>query len=64
MEEVEQKALESSRGTPRSHRFRDMDDTWVKIKTHEVEAFMDHINSVDHHIKFTGKTLPTTDSLF
>lgn len=30
-----------------------MDDTWLKIKTQEVESFTAHINSVDRNIKFT-----------
>ncbi len=53
MEEVEHKALNSFRGTAPSHWFRYVDDTWVKIKTQEVQAFTEHINSVDKNIKFT-----------
>ncbi len=53
MEEVEYKALHSSRGTTPSHWFRYVDNTWVKIKTQEVQAFTEHINSVDKNIKFT-----------
>lgn len=30
-----------------------MDNKWVKIKTQEVEAFAEHINSVDRNIRFT-----------
>ena len=30
-----------------------MDDTWVKIKSQELEAFTQHINSVDSNIHFT-----------
>lgn len=25
-----------------------VDDTWLKLKTKEVEGFIDHINTVDH----------------
>ncbi|XP_062849575.1 uncharacterized protein LOC134311850 [Trichomycterus rosablanca] len=53
MEEVEKKALRTYSGTPPSHWFRYVDDTWVKIKSEEVPHFTDHINSVDKHIKFT-----------
>ncbi|XP_050924570.1 uncharacterized protein LOC127140827 [Lates calcarifer] len=53
MEEVEGKALNSFEGTTPSHWFRYVDDTWVKIKTKEVQAFSKHINSVDSNIKFT-----------
>lgn len=30
-----------------------VDDTWVNIKTEEVENFTKHINAVDDNIKFT-----------
>ena len=53
MEKMELKALASYKGTTPSHWFRYVDDTWVKIKTHEVIPFTDHINSVDNNIKFT-----------
>ena len=53
MEEVEKKALTSFKGTAPSHWFRYVNDTWVKIQTHEVEAFTNHINTVDRNIKFT-----------
>ncbi|XP_040922260.1 uncharacterized protein LOC121200823, partial [Toxotes jaculatrix] len=53
MEMVEQKALNSFKGTPPSHWFRYVDDTWVKIKTQDLQAFTEHINSVDKNIKFT-----------
>lgn len=53
MEKVESRALSSFKGTTPSHRFRYVDNTWVKIKTQEVEAFTDHTNSVDSNIKFT-----------
>lgn len=61
MEEVEGKALGFFRGTQPSHCFRYVDDTWVKIKTHEVERFTDHTNSGEQHFKFTqGVECPTT----
>lgn len=53
MEEVECRALNSFEGITPSHWFRYIDDTWVKIKTKEVQALTEHINSVDRNIKFT-----------
>ncbi|XP_033181822.1 uncharacterized protein LOC117152842, partial [Anabas testudineus] len=53
MEEVEKKALNSFPGTTPTHWFRYVDDTWVKIKTQELQSFTDHINSVDTNISFT-----------
>lgn len=53
MEKVETKALSSFRGTTPSQMFRYVDNTWVKIKSQEIEAFTEHINSVDKKIKFT-----------
>ncbi|XP_023255234.1 uncharacterized protein LOC111649770 [Seriola lalandi dorsalis] len=53
MEMVERKALNSFKGTPPSHWFRYVDDTWVKIKTQDPQAFTQHINSVDKNINFT-----------
>ncbi|XP_012811622.2 uncharacterized protein LOC105946468, partial [Xenopus tropicalis] len=53
MEEVERKALLTFNGTTPSHWFRYVDDTWVKIRSNEVAAFSEHINSVDNNIKFT-----------
>ena len=53
MEEVEQRALTSYNGIPPTHWFRYVDDTWVKIRSDEVEPFTAHINSVDRNIKFT-----------
>ncbi|XP_065326070.1 uncharacterized protein LOC135932513 [Pelmatolapia mariae] len=53
MEEVERKALGSFKGRVPSHWYRYVDDTWVKIKTQEVESFTAHINAVDKNIKFT-----------
>lgn len=53
MEMLECKALNSFKGTAPSHWFRYVVDTWVKIKTQEVQAFTEHNNSVDKNIKFT-----------
>lgn len=39
--------------TAPGHRLRYVDDTWVKIKTQEVEGFTENINAVDSNIKFT-----------
>ena len=47
MEEVANRALINFTGTAPSHWFRYVDDTWVKIRTNEVEAFTEHINAVD-----------------
>ncbi|KAJ7329127.1 hypothetical protein JRQ81_015301, partial [Phrynocephalus forsythii] len=48
----EKKALNTFPGTTPSQ-FRYVDDTWVKIKTQEVQTFTDHINEVDSNIRFT-----------
>ncbi|TWW81402.1 hypothetical protein D4764_01G0012170 [Takifugu flavidus] len=53
MEKVESQALTSFTGTAPSHWFRYVDDTWVKIQTQELEAFSDHLNKTDEHVKFT-----------
>ncbi|KAK7893340.1 hypothetical protein WMY93_022492 [Mugilogobius chulae] len=53
MEEVEKKALTTFPGKPPSHWFRYVDDTFVKIKKQDLEAFTSHINAVDSNIKFT-----------
>ena len=45
MEEVESRAPNSFRGTAPSHWFRYVDDTWVKIKTQEVQASTENTNS-------------------
>ena len=57
MEEVESRALSSFKGTTPSHWFRYLDETWVKIKTQEVEAFTEHLISVDSNIKFTREDM-------
>ena len=40
-------------GTVPSHWFRYVDDTWVKIKTRELEVFSAHLNNTDKYVKFT-----------
>ena len=53
MEEVESRALNSFKGITSSHWFRYVDNTWIKIKTQEVEAFTEHLNS-NTNIKLQG----------
>nr|XP_054759677.1 uncharacterized protein LOC129265754 [Lytechinus pictus] len=53
MEDFEKFALSSFPGIPPTHWFRYVDDTWVKIKTTELDSFFDHINNCDPSIKFT-----------
>ncbi|XP_060756578.1 uncharacterized protein LOC132867614 [Neoarius graeffei] len=64
MEEVEHKALTTFSGVAPSHWFRYVDDTWVKIKTHEVEAFSKHINAVDININFTREDVSGNNLAF
>ncbi|XP_072182283.1 uncharacterized protein [Diadema setosum] len=56
MEDFEERALNSFAGQSPSHWFRYVDDTWVKIKTSELEAFFTHINNCDPCINFTVET--------
>lgn len=51
VEEVESRALTSSQ-EPLPATYRHVDDTWIKTKTLEVEAFTEHMNTVDKSIKF------------
>ena len=53
MEMFEKKALSTYPGTPPSKWFRYVDDTWVKIKTNELDSFFTFINNVDSNIGFT-----------
>ena len=53
----ESRALSSLNGTIPSHLFTFVDDTWVKIKTQDVDAFKEHLNSVDRSIKFTREDM-------
>ena len=34
---------------------RSVDDTFVVIKAAHKQNFLDHINSIDHHIQFTSE---------
>ena len=52
--EVDRRALIALTGTAARHWFRYVDDTWVKIRIRKLEAFTEHIYSVDNNIKFTG----------
>ena len=61
MEEVESRALITFTWTAPSHWFRYVDDTWVKIRAREVEAFPEHIDAVDNN-KFTREHV-SVDSL-
>ncbi|XP_060769143.1 mitochondrial outer membrane protein SLC25A46 isoform X1 [Neoarius graeffei] len=64
MEEVEHKALTTFSGVAASHWFRYVDDTWVKIRTHEVEAFSKHISTVDININFTQEDVSGNNPAF
>ena len=57
-EEVERKALITFTGTAPSHWFRYVDNTWVKIRTWEMEAF------TESNIKFTWKDVREDSLLF
>ena len=66
MEEVENRTLVTFAGTAPSHWFRYVDNTRVKNRAREVEAFMEHKNAVDNIFKFTqeevrGCSLPFLD---
>ena len=57
MEHFERQALDSYTGTPPTHGYRYVDDTWVKIKVDQLVPFFDHINNVNQYIKFTQEDL-------
>ena len=57
MEHFERQALDSYTGTPPTHWYRYVDDTWVKIKVDQLVPFFDHINNVNQYIKFTQEEL-------
>jgi len=57
MEQFEQRALSSYTGTPPSTWYRYVDDTWVIIKSTELNAFFAHLNKIDNNIKFTQEGL-------
>ena len=52
MEYLETKAIKSSPNPPSFWR-RFMDDTLTIMKSSQVESFLNHLNSIDHHIRFT-----------
>ena len=52
MDEVESRALINFTGNAPSYWFRQVDNTWVKIRTREVDTFTEHINAVNNNIKF------------
>lgn len=56
-EEVERKALDAYKGDALSHWFRYVDNTWLKIKGHEIGCYTHHFNSVAESIKFTGEEM-------
>ena len=57
MEKFERRALASYNGIVPSRWFRYVDDTWVLIKTSELDNFFHHINNIDANIKFTQEGL-------
>ena len=57
MERFERTALASYVGSPPTHWFRYVDDTWVKIRKDQLVPFFDHINNVNPYIKFTQEEL-------
>ena len=52
MEDLETKAIQSSPNPPSFWR-RFVDDTLTIMKSSQVESFLNHLNSIDHHIQFT-----------
>jgi len=57
MERFEREALSTFNGTPPSKWYRYVDDTWVLIKSGELDRFFEHINQIDPCIKFTQEGL-------
>lgn len=53
MEEVEVQALTSFTGTTPNHWFRYVDNTWVKIRTKELETFSTHLNKTNIYVNVT-----------
>ena len=64
MEEVENRALVTFAGTAPSHWFRYVDNTRVKNRAREVEAFMEHKNAVDIIVKFTQEEVSVDSQPF
>ena len=52
MEDLETKAIQSAKKPPSFWR-RFVDDTLIIMKSSQVESFLQHLNSIDHHIQFT-----------
>ena len=52
MEDLETKAIQSAQNPPSFWR-RFVDDTLTIMKSSQVESFLNHLNSIDHHIQFT-----------
>ena len=52
MEDLESKAIQSSPNPPSFWR-RFVDDTLTIMKSSQVENFLNHLISIDHHIQFT-----------
>ena len=52
MEDLETKAIQSAPNPPSFWR-RFVDDTLTIMKSLQVESFLNHLNSIDHHIQFT-----------
>ena len=54
LEDFEMRAINTSPKPPLMWK-RFVGDTFVIIKAAEKQSFLDHINSLDHHIQFTGE---------
>ena len=52
MGDLETKAIQSAQNPPSFWR-RFVDDTLTIMKSSQVESFLHHLNSIDHHIQFT-----------
>ena len=52
MEDLETKAIQSAQNPPSFWR-RFVDDTLTIMKSSQIESFLQHLNSIDHHIQFT-----------
>ncbi|XP_072041305.1 lactadherin-like [Amphiura filiformis] len=53
----EHTALDSFTGTPPTHWFRYVDDTWVKLRKDQFTPFFEHINCVNEHIRVTQEPI-------